>query len=596
MPGNTYSVIGVTITNAGAGYVTAPTVTFSASPTVGQVVGFQVTNPGSGYNAIPSVELTGGSPTTPARATCYVSGNVTGVTINNGGTGFTSNPTLACSQPDLNPLVISSTLKGGALAGLIIVFAGTGFTTAPTITISGGGPTTPATATCTIDSRGFVNAVTLTNAGIGYTSAPTITITTPNASTATATVTATTSQKVTGITITNPGSGYTVDPVVTISGGGVSNDAQAEATAKIVQAPVGQITFVANGQVFVCNCSAPSYVAGGNFWFASGIYDHTAWDATNQQTLCAYGQLIDTAGPITAGTSLGPNAILFKSNSMYFGTQTGYPLGWDFQAVSKNIGTTCQEAVVSTGSTLYFIGPDDFYAYQGNGLPVPIGQNVRRWFFNTLNPSYKDKISSFYDQDQRVIYWAFVSNNSLNGEIDTCITYNWTTGSWGRMDTSMQCFVQILNGQITYNGLGDKWEEWKDLPNISYDSSYWINFRITPGYFDESNTLQALAGTSSGATITTNAFGDDLYYSSMQQFKMRFYKQPASGHAVWQGRPTLGSGDPSIIAHTNTGPFVASDARFDVDQNARWHNLVLTFNGDFEMLQWYPIMVQTGRN
>jgi hypothetical protein len=368
------------------------------------------------------------------------------------------------------------------------------------------------------------------------------------------------------------------------------------AFASVTGAPTGKIIFVANGQVFICNCSAPSVVASGNFWFASGIYDQTQWDYTQSQTLCAYGQLIDTPGPITAGTSLGPNAILFKSSSMYFGTQTGYPIGWDFQAISKNVGAQCQEAVVNTGTTLYFIGTDDFYAYQGNGLPVPIGESVRRWFFNTLNPNYRTVMSSFYDQEQRVIYWGFVSNNSLNGVIDTVITYNWTTQTWGRMDTNMQGFVQILNGQITYTGLGGLWSQWQNLPNISYDSSYWINFRITPGYFDSTNTLQALAGTSTGATITTNAFGDDLFYSTMQQFKMRFYAEPTSGTAIWQGRPTLGSGDPSIITNQPTGPFVSSDARIDVDQNQRWHNLILTFTGDFEMLQWYPLLVQTGKN
>lgn len=441
-----------------------------------------------------------------------------------------------------------------------------------------------------------LSSITVATGGAGYTSVPTVTISAPNIITGVrATATAILSgSTVSGITITSAGTGYTSNPTVTFSGGGATT--QATATAQIVQAPVGEVIFVANGQVFVCNCSAPVNVAGGDFWFASGIYDQTQWDYTNEQTLCSYGQLIDTPGPITAGTSLGPNAILFKSNSMFIGTQTGYPAGWDFQAVSKSIGVPCQEAVVNTGTTLYFVGTDDFYAYQGNGLPVPIGENVRRWFFNTLNPNYKSKMSSYYDQDKRVIYWAFVSNNSQSGQIDTCITYNWQTGTWGRMDTNMQGFVQILNNQITYNSLGTNWTTWNTLPNISYNSSYWINFRVTPGYFDDSNTLQALAGTSTGASITTNAFGDDTFYSTIQQFKMRFYQEPVSGSAVWQGRPTLGSSDSSVTNNQDTGPFVPNDGRFDVDFNDRWHNLIMTFTGDFEMLQWYPMMVQTGRN
>lgn len=439
-------------------------------------------------------------------------------------------------------------------------------------------------------------SINLQTAGAGYTSAPTVTISAPNISSGIqATATATVSGGVvTAVTLTNTGSGYTSAPTVTFSGGGGTT--QATATASLVEAPVGEIIFVANGQVFVCNCSYPPQVSGGDFWFASGIYDYTQWDTTNLQTLCAYGRLIDTPGPITAGAALGPNAIVFKENSMYLGTQTGYPVGWDFQAVSKFVGALNQECVVTVANTLYFIGSEDFYAYEGSGLPVPIGQNVRRWFFDTLNPSGKNNISSFYDKNQKVIYWAFPSKNSASNVIDTCICYNWTTGTWGVMDTNMQCFVTILNGEITYNSLGTEWSTYNDLPNISYNSSFWNNFRTTPGYFDSTNTLQALAGTSSGATITTNAFGDDMVYSTMQQFRIRFKTQPSSGAAIWQGKTTLGSNDPSTITNVNAGPLVLADSRIDVDQSNRWHNLILTFNGDFEAMEWIPSMVQLGRN
>jgi hypothetical protein len=599
MPGGYYAVNGIQITSAGSGYTTAPTVTIAAPTATGEVVGFEITTTGSGYDAFPSITLTGGGFTTQAFAGCDTCSVVNGSNIIDTGAAFTSAPTLTLSPPEINSAVLSGGINPVAktLTSLIITVPGSGFTAAPTITITGGGATTNATATCTIGAGGYINSVTITSAGAGYTSAPTVTVSPqPTAAGGTATMTATVTQQLTAITITNAGAGYTVNPTVTLSGGGVSDSAQATAIAQIVEAPVGEVLFVANGQVFVCNCSAPQDVAGGDFWFASGIYDQTQWDTENMQTLCAYGQLIDTPGPITAGTSLGPYAVVFKSNSMYFGQQTGYPIGWDFEAISKNVGAPCQEAVVNAGSTVFFIGPDDFYEYQGNGLPIPIGQSVREWFFNTLNPSYKTKMSSYYDQEQRVIYWSFVSNNSQNGELDTCITYNWTTGTWGLMSTVMQGFVQILNGEITYNGLGTLYNDWDNLPDISYNSPFWINFRVTPGYFDNTNTLQALAGASTGASITTNAFGDDLFYSTMQQFKLRFKQEPLSGTAIWQGSTTLGSTSTINITNVSTGPFVVGDARIDVDQNARWHNLILTFTGDFEMLQWYPLMVQTGRN
>ena len=68
---------------------------------------------------------------------------------------------------------------------------GKGYTTAPGITFTGGTPSTTATATCTIDSEGRINAVNITNVGNGYNAIPTITIDAPPAGGIQATATCT---------------------------------------------------------------------------------------------------------------------------------------------------------------------------------------------------------------------------------------------------------------------------------------------------------------------------------------------------------------------------------------------------------------------
>ena len=62
---------------------------------------------------------------------------------------------------------------------ITITNIGKGYTTAPGITFTGGTPSTTATATCTIDSEGRINAVNITNVGNGYNAIPTITIDAP---------------------------------------------------------------------------------------------------------------------------------------------------------------------------------------------------------------------------------------------------------------------------------------------------------------------------------------------------------------------------------------------------------------------------------
>jgi hypothetical protein len=74
---NNYSVTGVQILSGGTGYATAPTVTFTTSPTGdtatgtatianGTVTGVTITHPGSGYSVTPAVVFSTGSATAKA--------------------------------------------------------------------------------------------------------------------------------------------------------------------------------------------------------------------------------------------------------------------------------------------------------------------------------------------------------------------------------------------------------------------------------------------------------------------------------------------------------------------------------------------------
>jgi hypothetical protein len=82
-------VISVTLTNAGAGYTSAPTVSFSGTGSgatataylgnginTGKVTKVIVTNPGIGYTTAPTVVFTGGGFSTTAVATSTVEANV----------------------------------------------------------------------------------------------------------------------------------------------------------------------------------------------------------------------------------------------------------------------------------------------------------------------------------------------------------------------------------------------------------------------------------------------------------------------------------------------------------------------------------------
>ena len=144
LPGPT-QIKTITVVNGGRGYTTAPTIVLT--PTSG----------GGGASAVATVQ----------------DGAIKEVIITSTGAGYSAAPTVTAETDKVTEIIVTS--------------FGRGYLTAPTITISGGGASTQATATSTIDNGGLktvtisLDGDDLPLRGEGYTSAPTVTITDPAA-------------------------------------------------------------------------------------------------------------------------------------------------------------------------------------------------------------------------------------------------------------------------------------------------------------------------------------------------------------------------------------------------------------------------------
>jgi len=101
----------VGVTSAGAGYLSAPTVTIGGtggaaavaivdsnplSSTYGQVTSIRITDPGTGYLSLPTVTLSGGSPT-QAAVVAATELQITGLVITNPGSRYKATPTVTIS-------------------------------------------------------------------------------------------------------------------------------------------------------------------------------------------------------------------------------------------------------------------------------------------------------------------------------------------------------------------------------------------------------------------------------------------------------------------------------------------------------------------
>jgi FtsP/CotA-like multicopper oxidase with cupredoxin domain len=148
----------VSITSAGAGYTTAPLVTFTGATGSGagalatlSVNNIAVTTGGSGYTAPPTVALNGGGGS-GATAVAVLTGDVvTGVTVTNGGTGYSSMPTVSFTPVSGGPGGGAAATATGGVSEVSVTSGGLNYTGPLAVVFTGGGFTATATANASFD-------------------------------------------------------------------------------------------------------------------------------------------------------------------------------------------------------------------------------------------------------------------------------------------------------------------------------------------------------------------------------------------------------------------------------------------------------------
>jgi hypothetical protein len=261
------SVVAVTLTNSGAGYTSAPTVTIAAPAsgttatatanmelvTQQMVTSITVTNGGSGYTEKPIVTLTGGS---GSGATAHVGDDfipangapVASISLAGAGTRcYATAPSIAFSGGGGSGAAATATLDAATSCIADVSFNGPCSAhkneTVAGIGLSGSSGSGFA-ATVTFNSTGTATGVTVTNSGTNFTTTPT-TITNINGC-GTMTFTATLGKRVSGVSLTSGGSGYSSVPAVSFTTGTGTTQTQPTATASlgVIPANAGKVLSV----------------------------------------------------------------------------------------------------------------------------------------------------------------------------------------------------------------------------------------------------------------------------------------------------------------------------------------------------------------
>ncbi|MET0262072.1 MAG: hypothetical protein ABW223_04190, partial [Rariglobus sp.] len=184
---------------------------------------------------------------TGAAATATLEQRLATITLINGGSGYTSAPTVTVNGTSG---LATATVVGGYVTQINFNAATAGtFLSPPVIVISGGSPTTAATAVAQLASGG-IREILVSGQGAGYSAAPTVTILGDGRTLGSGTALITGS--VGNYLITSAGSGYTAISALGYQGGGGADASSSGGLAN------GQLVSVTTGNAGLSYGSAPA--------------------------------------------------------------------------------------------------------------------------------------------------------------------------------------------------------------------------------------------------------------------------------------------------------------------------------------------------
>lgn len=359
------------------------------------------------------------------------------------------------------------------------------------------------------------------------------------------------------------------------------------AFADITGAPRAEVVFSVGAFVMALNVNDGAEKTDG--WHCCAAFDVSDWvESTTTQS--ASGRLVSTPGELTAGLRLGEYAVAYKATSIYLGQYVGAPVVWDWTPVAGGeAGCVGKEALCDVDVAHFFVGTDNFWLFDGT-RPIPVGDGeVRQWFFDNSDPGNLFKTKCVYDRQQNRV-WVFYPSAGSD-ECDSAIVYHLKNKKWGKADVTVQAVLNYIAPGFTFDNWDDAGATFDTLPDISFDSQYWISGGKDLSVFNTSNQLQSFNGVAGTSSFTTGDAGDDDAVSLLKQIRLRFAAgaKPATASVTVFNK--MSSGDDFMPGPSST----INDGKFDVLCAARWHRAVFTMTGDVKVTGINPTFVQSGQ-
>lgn len=202
----------------------------------------------------------------------------------------------------------------------------------------------------------------------------------------------------------------------------------------------------------------------------------------------------------------GEYGTIFQERAISRMVYVGSPVVWQFDEVEIGKGTRYPYSVVKFGNSIFYLGIDGPYIFDGN-QSIPIGENkVSKTLLSELDNSYPTRVYSTADFDKQVIYMAVPASGNTGGRANKIYCYNYSPNASNRWsycaDLDLEFIYTSLSEGYTLESL-DAVSGSLDALGFSLDSRVWTGDNFLLSGFDSSHRQINFTGSALTALIET---------------------------------------------------------------------------------------------
>lgn len=149
-------------------------------------------------------------------------------------------------------------------------------------------------------------------------------------------------------------------------------------------------------------------------------------------------QRLSNGSFIVTSTATRQEIVIFTDTAVYSMQYVGPPFVWSFNLLDQNVSIASQNAAISVDNTVYWMGDDNFFLYNGRVQTLPC--TLRQHVFSTLNRDQISQVMSGINEPFSEVWWFYPGTDSQVNSL--YVAFNYRDGTWHYGSLNRTAYVQ----------------------------------------------------------------------------------------------------------------------------------------------------------